>query len=189
MLVDVDIVALPIAFVGVLAIFYGASMKLADLFDEHGLHWFRGDAAVFGLLWGVFGSLLVLANPVVANALLAQMVCYIIRRLLDYWNHAVAAAVIIVTFFVTRQPFLPTTFVIFLVGFTLLGLVRDYYGKKKEPAWLYHLNEPAWYYLIVPLAYWLATGHWLALVVFPLYRLAYSGVKYGLYWRGSYTDL
>jgi hypothetical protein len=189
MFVDINSLSLPIVFVGLLAVLYGVTMKLADLFNEHGLRWFSGDAAVFGLLWGVFGGLLVLTNPVVANALLAQMACYVIRRLLDYWNHAIAAVMIICTFLATKQTFLPIPFVVFLIGFTALGLIRDHYGKIKQPDWLYQLNEPAWYYLLVPLGFWWATGHWIVLVVFPLYRLAYSGVKYGLYWRGSYTKL
>jgi hypothetical protein len=186
---DINLVHIPIAFVVVLAVLYGVTMKLADLCNEHGLRWFRGDAAVFGLLWGVFGGLLVLANPVVANAILAQMLCYVLRGLLDYWNHRIAAVIICLTFLATKQPFLPLAFIVFLAGFTVLGLARDYYGKKKEPVWLYHLNEPAWYYLLVPLAYWGATGHWIALAVFPLYRLAYNAVKWGLYWQGSYTKL
>lgn len=187
--VEMNTVTLPIVFVGLLALLYGITMKLADLFNEHGLRWFRGDAAVFGLLWGIFGSLLVLTNPIVSNALVAQMACYVIRRLLDYWNHAVAATMIIVTFLATGQPFLPLPFTIFFFGLTALGLVRDYYGQRKEPRWLYHLNEPAWYYLLVPLAYWWLTDHWIALLVFPIYRAAYSVIKYGLYWRGSYSDL
>jgi len=185
----VEMVSLPIVLVVTVAALYGLTMKLADLFDEHGLSWFSGDAVSFGLLWGVFGSLLVTVNPIVANALLAQMLGYVIRRRLDYWNHAVAAVLIVITFLTTGQPFVPSAFWFFLVGLTGLGLVRDFYGDQKKPGWLYQLNEPAWYYLLVPLAYWLSTEHWVALAVFVPYRLAYSAVKYGLYWRGSYTNL
>ena len=186
--VEMNSLSLPIAFVVVLAVLYGVAMKLADLCNEHGLRWFRGDAAIFGLLWGLFGGLLVLVNPVVANGLLAQMLSYIIRRLLDYWNHAAAAMVIILTFLATQQPFLPAPFAIFFLGFTVFGLQRDHYGRKKEPAFIYQLHETAWYYLLVPVLYWCYTGHWVALIVFPIYRAAYNAVKYGLYWNGNYKN-
>lgn len=170
------------------AALYGGTMKLADLFDEHGLRWFRGDGLLFGLLWGVFGSLLLLADPILANGLLAQQLGYLVRLRLDYRNHAIAALMMVLTFLMTQQ-FDLSIFTFFFAGFTSLGLVRDYYGKKKEPRWLYYLNEPAWYYLLVPAGYGWATGTWLPFAVFGIYRLTYNIVKYGLYWSGSYVKL
>ena len=41
------------------AALHGATMKLADLFDEHEMYWFAGDDIAFGFLWGISGALLV----------------------------------------------------------------------------------------------------------------------------------
>ena len=50
----IDLFSLPIILI--FAALYGITMKIADLLDEHGLKWFKGSAIIFGILWGLFGS-------------------------------------------------------------------------------------------------------------------------------------
>lgn len=162
----------------VIAILYGVTMKIADLLDEHGLRMFPGADLLFGIAWGACGSLLVLADPVVANVLLAQMVAYIVRRRLDYVNHAIGATMMIVAF-VASTEFLPLLFGVFGVTFLLFGALRDYIGNvRTKRDWLYLVNEPAWYYVIPPAIYGLVTGEWLLFALLAVYRVSYNIVKY-----------
>lgn len=171
------------------AILYGATMKLADLLDEHGLHWFKGDAMLFGLLWGILGSLLIVADNQLANVLLAQMLAYVLRLSLDYRNHAIAATLMILVFVATSTLMWPL-FLTFLAIFTLLGALRDSVGKTyPKRDWWFHFNEVAWYYFLPPLIWSALTGDWLIVAVLALYRISYDLVKYGLYWRGAYKQL
>jgi len=169
---------LPIFALVLIACLYGVTMKVADLLDEHGLHLFAGADLLFGVLWGICGGLLVLADPVVANVLLAQMVAYIVRRRLDYVNHAIGAAIMIVTFLASTA-FAPVLFGVFGVTFLLFGALRDYIGNvRTKRDWLYMINEPAWYYVIPPAIYGLVTGEWLLLVLLATYRVSYNIIKY-----------
>ncbi len=69
------------------ALLFAITMKVADLFDEHGLKWFKGSTILFGFLWGGFGALLVLSNNTIANIMLAMSLAFLVRNRLDYLNH------------------------------------------------------------------------------------------------------
>lgn len=168
---------------------YGITMKLADLFDEHNMKWFKGDAFIFGLLWGSFGILLILSRIDIANIILAQMIAYIVRLRLDHLNHAIAATMIIITFILKSQLNL-TLFLTFLIIFIVFGGLRDYFGNiRKKKDWLYKINEPALYYIIPTFIYSLITGVWIVFFVFTVYRISYNIVKYRLFKKGYYTIL
>src|SRR3989344_9269554 len=77
---------------------FGLTMKIADLFDEHEMRWFKGDALLFGLLWGFFGILLVLSRIDIANVTLAMILAFLVRMRLDYRNHVIASTMIIIAF-------------------------------------------------------------------------------------------
>lgn len=63
----------------IVAALYGAIMKLADLFDEHGMHWFKGDKIISGLLWGILGAFLIISRVDIANLILAMILVFIVR--------------------------------------------------------------------------------------------------------------
>lgn len=169
----------PITLV-IYAIFYGITMKIADSVDEHGLRLFPGDRLVFGILWGAFGSLLVLSRPDIANIVLAMIMAYVVRLRLDYRNHAIAAAMIIITF-LWKSTFELRLFLIFFSVFVIFGSIRDYLGDvRKKKDWLYKVNEIAWYYAIPTAIYSAITGTWVVFWVFTLYRFSYNIVKYAL---------
>ena len=77
---------------------YGVTMKTADLLNEHKLKWFKGSNILFGFLEGFFAVLLIIGNIQVANLVLAQVIAFIVRGRVDYRNHMLAAAIIIVSF-------------------------------------------------------------------------------------------
>ena len=167
----------PVPFILIYAALYGICMKLADLFDEHGMHWFKFDALLFGFLWGVFGSLLVLSGDNVANVVLAMNLAYMIRMRLDYRNHAIAAVMIIITF-ILKSSFNMVLFLIFFTVFLIFGSLRDYFCDiRKKNSLLFKINELALYYFIPTAVYGLFTKDWMIFFVFSIYRLFYNLVK------------
>ena len=168
---------------------YGATMKTADLLDEHGLRWFKGDAIVFGVLWGFFGSLLVASRTDIANVILAMILAFIVRMRIDYINHTIAVVMIITTF-VWLSPFNLTLFLTFFVVFVIFGKLRDYTGEvRKKKDWIHKYNEHPWYYIIPTAVYGLFTGNWIIFSVFSIYIISYDIVKYGLFSMKKYHNL
>lgn len=173
----------------VLAAFFGATMKLADLFNEHGMYWFYGDAIFFGVLWGLFGAGLVFIDVNVANIIFAMILAFLVRLRLDYRNHAIAATIIILIF-LAYGSFDSMLFGIFFVVFTLFGGLRDYLGDKRQKNdWWYKINEPAWYYVLPPLIYCFVFGNWIIFAVTTVYIISYDLVKYSLFKLGMYNKL
>jgi len=157
---------------------FGVTMKVADLLDEHGLKWFKGSAIIFGVLWGVLGSLLVISDSLVANLILAMVVAFIFRMRVDYRNHAIATTMIISAFLIFST-FQLQTFFIFLGTFIVFGFIKDvmddYYKKRN---WMQKLSETGWYYVIPPLIYSIITSNWIVFYALATYIVFYDIVKY-----------
>lgn len=166
------------------ALLYGITMKIADLMDEHGLRWFRGDTIIFGSLWGIFGALLVLSDNTLANIMLAMNLAFVIRNRLDYVNHQLAASIVIISFLFSST-FSPALFLIFYAIFLVFGSSKDYVGDvlKKKNGVLVFLNDAMLYYPIPTLVYCLLYGDWMVFWAFLAYAIAYDTVK--LIYKGS----
>lgn len=166
-----------IPFVALYAILYGVTMKIADLFNEHGLkHWFKWSDYVFGILWGVFGLLLVISDITVANLIVTQVLGYIFRMRIDYRNHAIATLIIIAGFILfSSVQIIP--FIVFLVFFVPICALRDFEEGKFNKFW-YLFLEYKWHYPIFGLAYSLITAQWLVFTVLTLYPISYGFVRY-----------
>jgi hypothetical protein len=169
--------------------FFGITMKIADLLDEHGLRLFKGDAILFGFIWGFFGALLVLSRVDIANITLAMILAFLIRMRLDYRNHVIASTIIIITF-IWKSIFDMQLFFIFFFIFVIFGGLRDYLGDvRKKKDWLYKINEPAWYYVIPNVIYGMITNNWIIFLVFTIYITFYDLTKYFLFYTGKYSNL
>ena len=81
------------------SILFGIFMKIADFHNEHRLKLFKGGAIFFGVFFGIFGSLIILSNNVLANAILALIIASLARGLIDYPNHGIAGTIMLITFF------------------------------------------------------------------------------------------
>ena len=159
----------------VYAVLYGLTQKIADLFNEHGLKWFRGSGLIFGILWGVFGFLLVLSNNLVANVILAMNLAYLVRGLLDYPNHQIAATIIFIAFLLFTE-FNPFLFFGFFFIFVIFGKIKDYISDvlKKKKSLFFIFN----YYLIPTFVYSLIVKDWILFFVFLLHTLSYESVRF-----------
>lgn len=155
----------------------GITMKLADLTDEHDRHYFKYDDIVLGLLWGLFGVLLVLLRADVANVMLAMVLGFIVRKRIDYRNHMIATVMIIIAY-VWKAQFDLVVFTSFFLPFLVFGLLRDYVGDiRKKRDWWYWVNEPMWYYVLPPIVFSVVTGNWLVTVVCISFAVFYDLTK------------
>jgi len=159
------------------SVLLGYSMKVADLLDEHGLKWFRGADMLMGIAWGCFGAVLVFYDFAIANMMLAMVAAFIVRRRLDYPNHMLAAALVMVAF-VLSSAFDYMIFLPFFLVFTLFGALKDYeddvlHGK----GWRYALNEAMLYYPIPTAVYAVLAGTWVPFFALTTYTLAYNLTK------------
>ncbi|MFH0905398.1 MAG: hypothetical protein V1826_01625 [bacterium] len=172
---------LTLPYLIIYAALYGTTMKIADLFNEHGMKsWFKGSNIIFGILWGIFGGLLILSNIYVANVLLAMIVAFIFRMRIDYKNHAIAT-VIIVTTFLLRSEVEPLIFLLFLANFIIFGSAKDYFDDVlKSEGILKKISESGWYYVIPTFIYGFFTNQWIVFYVFTTYIIFYDIVKYSL---------
>lgn len=115
-----------IPFILLYAVLFGATMKIADLLDEHGLKWFKGSTILFGILWGGFGALLILSNNLMANLFMALLLQWILRYRIDYLNHGIGTAIMIIAFI--ALPNFAVDWLLFLgifVIFSVFGLLDD----------------------------------------------------------------
>jgi len=160
------------------AVMYGVTMKIADLFDEHGLKWFRFSDLLFGLGSGFYGALLIFSDPVIANVVLAMNIAFLFRNRRDSWNHSLALAVIFMAF-VFSQSVNPGVFVGFLVVFVVFGGAKDYMddvlGRRKGI--LFFISELMLYYPIPTFVYCLVYGNWIVFFAFSVFIIAYKLTK------------
>ncbi len=162
-------------FIIIYSILLGITMKYADLLDEHGLKLFKGSKILFGFLWGLFGSLLVLSNNIIANIILAMVLVYLIRMRIDYLNHSIATTMIVLAFIIF-QKILFFEFVFFSMFFFIFGSMKDYYQDKKLKKDLFY-KIGIWFYPTSTLIYALITKNFLPFISLTSFNLAYAFIK------------
>ena len=166
-----------LAQLAIVSVLFGYSMKVADLLDEHGLKWFRGADMLMGAACGFFGALLIAYDYAIANIALAMLAAFIMRWRIDYPNHVLAAAIMLIAFF-AYAPFDYSIFLPFFLVFTIFGSLKDYYDDVlHETGWKYVLNEVMLYYPVPTMVYGLLAGAWLPFIAFTTYTFAYDFTK------------
>jgi len=144
------------------AFLFGITMKIADLFDEHGLKDFKGCNILFDVLWGIFAGILIFSNNIIANIILAMNLAFLVRNRLEYLNHQIATSIVIISF-LFNSIFNPILFFTFYIIFVIFGSLRDYIGDKiKEKTKLQSIYDNVmWYYPIPTLIYCIINGNWI----------------------------
>jgi len=119
---------------------FGLFTKLADLTDEHKKKFFKGDSLLFGFLWGIFGSLVIIGNPLLGSFYLAILFHWILRGKIDYLNHRIALLIILITFIYKFNiaKFDWYLFTITFIIYTVIGLLND--NKLIKKTWFTNLN-------------------------------------------------
>lgn len=163
------------------SVFFGITMKYADLLDEHGLKLFKGSKILFGILWGFFGSLLIISNPIIANVLLAMVLVYLVRMRIDYVNHCIAAVMMILSF-ILFQELLAFEFIFFALFFLVFGSMKDYFQDKKIKKNIFY-KTGIWFYPISTLIYGFITNNFLPFLSLTVYNLSYAVIK--IYYQKS----
>jgi hypothetical protein len=173
-------------FIAILsAILFASTMKVADLFNEHGLKGFRGVNIIFGVFWGVFGALLLLTDSTVANIVFAMNIAFITRGRLDFLNHQIATSIIIIVFLFSTT-FQPLLFLTFYIVFVVFGSLRDYIDKIfKQKGILYYVNESMLLYYPIPtLIYSIVYNNYSVFIIFLIFTISYDLTKYIAYKKG-----
>jgi len=161
------------------AILYGTTMKIADLFNEHGLKSAKYADLFFGVMSGIFGAMLVLSNNIIANIVLAMNIAFILRRRIDRINHALSLSIIAIAFLISI-PINIAVFLAFYFIFLIFGGLKDYVDDvmKKKKGLLVKLNEAMLYYPIPTFIYCMLYGNWIVFYAFLLFMLSYNLTKY-----------
>lgn len=160
-----------------LSILYAVFMKIADLMDEHGLRWFKGDSIIFGILCGSMGCLLILCDPIIANIIFAMVMGFVVRKRIDYPNHILAFIMLTSCFFL-KSHILVKIYFPFLATILVLGFVKDLKYLKKKTKLVTIICKIYLYvpiiYAVPALIYSIITGDWRVFMCFFLYDLAYN---------------
>jgi len=138
----------------IISAFLGATMKIADLLNEHDYKWFKYSDLLFGLLWGISGAYLITINQILATIWIAVLFCFIVRYRLDYFNHGIAAGIWFITMlyinYNLRDNLIP--FIYFASLFTITGLIHDYFQYKnpniKGALKLFFIDFKLYWYII-----------------------------------------
>lgn len=80
----------------------GLFTKLGDIANDDGFKVSRSMNIFLGLLWGVFGSLVVLGNADIAAFYLGILLSWIHRYKLDNYSHGIGGSIILATIFYTH---------------------------------------------------------------------------------------
>ncbi len=114
--------------------FLGATMKIADLLDEHNYRWFKYSDLLFGLLWGISGAYLITINQILATIWISVLFCFIVRYRLDYLNHGIAAGIWFIAMLYINYSLWDNLipFIYFASLFTITGLIHDYFQYKNQ---------------------------------------------------------
>lgn len=154
---------------------FGFFTKLADLLDEHGLKLFKGANLLAGIMWGVFGTLVILFSSLLASFYLAILINWIIRGKIDYLNHRIATAIILVSVFFAGMltNIDQLLFIVTILLFSGVGLLIDYKIIRRN----FLTNNNFFIFISLAIMTYLNTIYWVVLISYALNSIAYQAVK------------
>ncbi|MBU2564466.1 hypothetical protein KKA23_02715 [Patescibacteria group bacterium] len=153
------------------SILFAITMKIGDLFNEHGMKpWFPGSALFFGFFYGIIGLLLVFSDNILANVILAMIIGYVLRHRIDYLNHGIAASIIIIGF-LYRSVFDINIFIPFFLAFAIFGLTEDFISEKLKKKIKIPKRLP--FYTLTGIVFGIIAGNWIILLSLFLFEFFY----------------
>jgi hypothetical protein len=160
------------------ALLTGIFTKLADLFVEHGYKTSVSNKIMLGVLWGFFGSLVVIGSPLVGAFYLGILLSWILRYKLDYYNHGIGGVLILFTLFwkgLSHFEILVMTLPIFVL-YTIFGLLSREKGLKSRLAWFHTYNVYSFLFLAVLLLF--SVDALIVIIASIANVFGYHGVKF-----------
>lgn len=153
----------------------GVFTKLADIANDDEFKVSKSSNLFFGVLWGIFGSLVVLGNADVAAFYLGILLSWIHRYKLDNYSHGIGGTIILATIFFIH-PVLKIQIIITLVTFilfTTFGLLTRHGILKKR--FFVNYNIYSFIFLIgISLIY---SNIWIVVFASLANVIGYQGVK------------
>ena len=157
------------------SILFGVTMKLADCFNEHGFKWFKGDAILFGILFGIFGGLLILGNPLLTNLYLALLLVNVLRFRVDALNHGLAATIMFFSFLFVMGNFSLSYFAYFFLTFAFFGILFNYaLPLSKIKGFWGTIFELRFFYFLITFLFSVYTAQWIVFISMALFQIGYN---------------
>ena len=169
-----NFIALPLIVV-INAFLTGLFTKLSDVVNDDGLKVPTSVNILFGILWGVFGSLVVLGNPYVAAFYFGILLSWIHRFKLDNYSHGFGGSLILASIFFIH-PSSQVQIVIIIVTavlFTFFGLLSRHGVLKKN----IFINYNVYSFLFLIIVSFYNKNVWVVVVASLANVFGYHGVK------------
>lgn len=161
----------------IISVVFAVTMKISDLLDEHGLHWFKGDALFFSILCAVSGSILIFIDTISAQMIFAMIISFVVRKRIDFFNHIIAFIILVISYVISAKINVHW-FLFFFISVIILGCIKDlkYTASKSKITKIIsfiYLYIPI-IYAIPALFYSIITKDWIFFISFFLFDLSYN---------------
>lgn len=153
----------------------GIFTKLADIANDDGFKVGKGVNIFFGVLWGLFGALVVLGNSDVAAFYFGILLSWIHRYKLDNYSHGIGGSLVLAAIFYVH----PVTLLqlLIIIGtcflFTFFGLLSRYKVIAKN--WFMNYNGYSFVFLALLSLFHPAV--WIVVFASLANVIGYHGVK------------
>lgn len=169
-----NFLALPVVLI-INAFLVGVFTKLGDIANDDGFKISYSLNILLGILWGVFGALVVLGNSEIAAFYFGILLSWIFRYKLDNYSHGIGGTIILVTLFYVH-PISSLQLVITsatFVLFTLFGILSRHHIFGKN--FFTDYNVYSFIFLIILALF--NTSVWIVVIASLANILGYHGVK------------
>jgi hypothetical protein len=166
--------ALP-AIVLVNAFLTGLFTKVADIANDDGFKVGNALNILFGILWGIFGALVVLGNTDIAAFYFGILLSWIHRYKLDNYSHGIGGSIVLAAIFYVH-PISPVQLLI-TVGscalFTIFGLLSRHEVIRKNS----FMNYNGYSFLFLVAIACFHSNIWIVIAASLANVIGYHGVK------------
>lgn len=161
----------------ILSVMFAVFMKISYSISEGNLKVFKGGGVLFGFLWGMAGSYLILYDNTLANVWMAVLVGWVLRSKMNHFPNAMAGTMMLLTFFLNNNNFIfqRSPFLTFFYGVLLIGLPHEYLSRRGVVCRAKsELFQSIFFYTLLPLGYSLITKNWLVFASMFSFMLVYE---------------